>query len=460
LVLDFAKITRDHVVEACRQILTEGVPPRHAARSTFLWFEGQRLPAKYVLGRAWKIESGNPINYEDFTGGKSSASVLDALGFEIDYSRGPKHLSRQRRRLASNAEPSSPMPASPVTQEGERADRTTKEALCGELKKRCGRVLHEIESTVKSVWATVVSSQQGSSERKSPRVVTVCIRGNSISEVEKNAERTEHFVQIIKAIASKDWRTDAIVFPGGFFYLPEDVACLDYNSRVGKFKDEPFSSECAKSAAACGALLVAGVDCRDQELCVAWNRDGILGIGCKVLPAPGQEKQMKVDCQDFESTDRLVPMRCGCALLCACYDVYGCKPDKENTARNLLYHGRRVGADESGDVLRQSRERLNRMVRQATMALAAVHFFSDRGESSGKGYFQRLGIAEPSKYLGGQLVFGAAHFETLPDHERVTLAGKRGDTLEAAEHFYLDKNGDECASRRMAFALARLFVSE
>ncbi|MFO8073789.1 MAG: hypothetical protein R6V85_18155, partial [Polyangia bacterium] len=79
----FEVLTKRHVTAACRQVIRDGVPARRAGRSTFLQFEGHSLPAKYVLGLAYELATGNTLGPDDFTGGDATAVVLRQLGFTV-----------------------------------------------------------------------------------------------------------------------------------------------------------------------------------------------------------------------------------------------------------------------------------------------------------------------------------------------------------------------------------------
>src|SRR5262249_51728658 len=81
--VDFSCVTSDHVTDACRLVIDNGVPVRRNARSRFLAFEGQHLPAKYGLGLAYKLATGRGLGANDYTGGLASGSVLERLGFQV-----------------------------------------------------------------------------------------------------------------------------------------------------------------------------------------------------------------------------------------------------------------------------------------------------------------------------------------------------------------------------------------
>lgn len=79
----FEVLKKRHVIAACRKVVRDGFPSRRGGRSTFIRFEGELLPAKYVLGLAYEIATGKSLSPNDFHGGDASAVVLELLGFQL-----------------------------------------------------------------------------------------------------------------------------------------------------------------------------------------------------------------------------------------------------------------------------------------------------------------------------------------------------------------------------------------
>lgn len=97
-------IRKDHIVSAIHRYLRE--KPRHRpARSAFLLWKGERLPAKLILRLAFEVATGELVKYEAFTGGKASVRVLREKGFQAVYDKPPARSGRRnpiksRRREA------------------------------------------------------------------------------------------------------------------------------------------------------------------------------------------------------------------------------------------------------------------------------------------------------------------------------------------------------------------------
>lgn len=84
-------IEREHVAAAIRRYCHER-PHHHAARSAFLLWRGEKLPAKYILRLAFHVSTGCWPKAETLTGGRASVRVLTNLGFDAIYDK-PKRKS-------------------------------------------------------------------------------------------------------------------------------------------------------------------------------------------------------------------------------------------------------------------------------------------------------------------------------------------------------------------------------
>jgi hypothetical protein len=87
-------IERDQVNAAIRRYCHDR-PQHHAARSAFLLWRGEKLPAKYILRLSFEIATGCWPNAETLTGGKAGVRVLTSLGFDAIYEK-PKRKSWNR----------------------------------------------------------------------------------------------------------------------------------------------------------------------------------------------------------------------------------------------------------------------------------------------------------------------------------------------------------------------------
>lgn len=81
---DWKSVTRNHVLKAIDIFLEEN-PEYPEAKTTFLLYNGKKLPAKHIRGMAYKVANGVEISKQDFTGGKETVRFFERLGFEVDY---------------------------------------------------------------------------------------------------------------------------------------------------------------------------------------------------------------------------------------------------------------------------------------------------------------------------------------------------------------------------------------
>jgi hypothetical protein len=84
-------IERKHVETAIRRYCDER-PQHHPAKSAFLLWRGEKLPAKYILRLAFHVGTGCWPMAETLTGGRASVRVLTNLGFDAIYDK-PKRKS-------------------------------------------------------------------------------------------------------------------------------------------------------------------------------------------------------------------------------------------------------------------------------------------------------------------------------------------------------------------------------
>jgi len=77
-------ITRDHIIQAIREIDKNGYPDKNESRKYNLLFEGKYYPPKVVLSIANRNANGELLDVSDFSGGEQFANkFLKERGFEI-----------------------------------------------------------------------------------------------------------------------------------------------------------------------------------------------------------------------------------------------------------------------------------------------------------------------------------------------------------------------------------------
>jgi len=75
-------ITREHVLQALKEIDEKGVPEGKASRTWFLLYGEKRYPPKYVISLANKYANGYELSSSEFIT-RESVSYLSRLGFEV-----------------------------------------------------------------------------------------------------------------------------------------------------------------------------------------------------------------------------------------------------------------------------------------------------------------------------------------------------------------------------------------
>jgi hypothetical protein len=93
MIFDERQLTKHHVLKAIERYNIE--QPKHfPARSAFLLFNNQKLPAKYILKIAFGELTGQMPTSEQITGGRASVRILENLGFNAIYEKPKKRLNR------------------------------------------------------------------------------------------------------------------------------------------------------------------------------------------------------------------------------------------------------------------------------------------------------------------------------------------------------------------------------
>lgn len=86
MALNWSKVTREYVIEACNLYDTGRRTPTRPSKNTFLLFKEKKYPAKFIRGLAFELAVGQKLNFNvDFEGGKQTADFLRDLGFNVEY---------------------------------------------------------------------------------------------------------------------------------------------------------------------------------------------------------------------------------------------------------------------------------------------------------------------------------------------------------------------------------------
>ena len=81
---NWTEITREDVIVAINKFL-EYNPEYPEPRSTFLCYEGKKLPAKHIRGMSYQVHYGKDIKKSDFGGGLETVKFFLRLGFDVAY---------------------------------------------------------------------------------------------------------------------------------------------------------------------------------------------------------------------------------------------------------------------------------------------------------------------------------------------------------------------------------------
>lgn len=82
--INWMDITREDVIKAIGVFHAEN-PEYPTQKSTFLIYNGKKLPAKHIRGMAYKVAYGKEISKNDFGGGMETVRFFERLGFEMFY---------------------------------------------------------------------------------------------------------------------------------------------------------------------------------------------------------------------------------------------------------------------------------------------------------------------------------------------------------------------------------------
>lgn len=82
--IEWNKVTRNDVLKAI-QLFERDNPEYPEPRSTFVLFDGKKLPAKHIRGMAYKEAFGTEILKSDYAGGLETVRFFHNLGFDVFY---------------------------------------------------------------------------------------------------------------------------------------------------------------------------------------------------------------------------------------------------------------------------------------------------------------------------------------------------------------------------------------
>jgi very-short-patch-repair endonuclease len=277
-----------------------------------------------------------------------------------------------------------------------------------------------------------LSVRPTATEFQRPRFATVCIEGQPAQQYRTHTTRLALLKAIVCKIDQRWEKLEAVAFPGGFLRLDRTIGELPYDERVEALHTagfvDPIKSAMKRLTRSPASVLVFGVDGPTypngnggDQLCVAANRTGIIGISRKIFPTQAESDGLLCFDADFHDPHRVVELAGGRnATLSACYDMFGVAERGDLNGTRARYI-RRIGVYE--DQLERRTEGFNtRLVddlapfervlanQNVTVGIAAIHYFHAHNTA----FWQRHGIAPCSAALGSGFAIGAAHFKELP----------------------------------------------
>jgi hypothetical protein len=224
--IDFNHVKEHHVKQACREVIKKGFPEKRRGISAFIIFTRHSLPAKYVLGRAYEIATGMPLNSNDYHGGSASTRVLELLGFKIKKS-GFKRVGKQQSTPALLRQKST-----------HRGSRPGKAGLLEALRDRFGEVRKEAGFP----WLVVPNRDALPDYLRKVRNELIAHRGYKKFDTPGHKLRCDFFLPDHNVIIEVDERQH--------FTNARVLALRNYpeNSRVG-FSRESWIASCESIAA-------------------------------------------------------------------------------------------------------------------------------------------------------------------------------------------------------------------
>jgi len=288
--------------------------------------------------------------------------------------------------------------------------------------------------------------------RQTMRIVTICSSGGKAKSVARNPNRIKLLQHIMHSlILQSEWKDiDAVLFAGGYFFYNKFLGNLPYQQRKEELEKANFTKDIRMLAqmlhinGSPDAKVILGVDTKyrsdwenGDEFCVAYDKDGIAGIGRKVFPVDADTnlKELKraiaVYYDDFDDTYRIISLPCSRnVLLCACYDMFGVNvyanspSPRKNYIKYMYYKGELLKRD-SPNFKRILNQRIaawqNMLTKHEVEAvLSSIHRFN---YPNAELYWQRHGIATASAAMGGKLAIAAANYrDYLPEADEAPLA--------------------------------------
>jgi hypothetical protein len=100
MAIDWDRVAKQHVVQACHLLDSGEARPTRPAQSTFLIVNGKRYPAKFVRGLAYRLATGRELRSDEYSGGEETVRFFRSLGMTTAHVREPS-VEREGSAFAS-----------------------------------------------------------------------------------------------------------------------------------------------------------------------------------------------------------------------------------------------------------------------------------------------------------------------------------------------------------------------
>jgi len=149
-MIDWARVKKEHIRQACRLYDEGKAAPSRQAQNTFLLFEGSRYPAKFIRGLAYKQATGRTLNPSvDYSGGMETVQFFNKMGYDVEYN-GELCNGELFIRNGDTVQASSRR-----TDEGQKERKREKDLQKQALKSQLGRHFGRVETEASFEWLVV-----------------------------------------------------------------------------------------------------------------------------------------------------------------------------------------------------------------------------------------------------------------------------------------------------------------
>ncbi len=204
-------ITREHILEAIKEMDSRGVPEGRSSRKFLLEFDGKEYPPKYVISLANKYANGHELDPSEFSGGNESNEFLKSRGFTIKGIKGKGYPQETKERHYEHREPG----------------KTRHDERCPECKETVRKLLQRIYGQVEGCYKFEIGTM--------PEDYRTAKQYHSLKAIYEALQEHRGFLEFVKAktVPSVDFFMPLQKFIVEFdesqhFTLPRKIALEHY----------------------------------------------------------------------------------------------------------------------------------------------------------------------------------------------------------------------------------------